>query len=573
MSAAVRIVLGGLAVALLATAGFANPAFIETTFLGESTGQLEWGPALFRALLGFHGLLCAAAALWPRAVSDAWEYRPLDDREPLETPVAHYAILAALVFFAILVRLIRIEAPLWLDEVFTLVDFGRRPLGAVLTDYSSQNQHMLYSLLMQGSMAVFGETPFALRLPAVVFGALTPVAIYTLGRRLIGLTPALAAAALVTFSYHHVWFSQNARGYTGALFFVLWSTHFWLLAQRRGGQLAWLGYVVVTVAALWTHATSIFVVAGQGAVWLGEQLRDRDWARARGALLAWVVAGSITLQLYALSLPSFFGGALEEFDKPTEWTSPFWALAEAVRGLAQALPSGLAWLGAALAIAGLAAAWLGWTGLLRIDGRAAWVMTWPAVLGAAVMLALGHNLWPRFFFFAFGFAVLIAVLGIYELVAQAAHFTGYVERARAWAPLLMVALVGASALTVPRNYFRPKQDFPAAQRYVEREAQPGEVRVSVGLAATVFSTYFAPYWANAEDYDEFSAARQNGSRTWVIYCMPVHMEAWHPRIWAEIERDFEPIVTFRGTLSGGEIYVARERGPESTPILPSVPRE
>ena len=34
----------------------------------------------------------------------------------------------------------------------------------------------------------------------------------------------LAAAGLLTVSYHHVWFSQNARAYTALLFFTLIAT-------------------------------------------------------------------------------------------------------------------------------------------------------------------------------------------------------------------------------------------------------------------------------------------------------------------------------------------------------------
>jgi uncharacterized membrane protein len=43
-------------------------------------------------------------------------------------------------------------------------------------------------------------------------------ALYLLGRAVAGPTEALFAAALMTVAYHHVWFSQNARGYSGLLF-------------------------------------------------------------------------------------------------------------------------------------------------------------------------------------------------------------------------------------------------------------------------------------------------------------------------------------------------------------------
>jgi 4-amino-4-deoxy-L-arabinose transferase-like glycosyltransferase len=85
----------------------------------------------------------------------------------------------------------------------------------------SANQHVLYATLANISVAVFGATEAAVRLPAVLFGVAAIFALYYLARILTSESEALWATALLTVMYHHIWFSQNARGWTGVVFFSL----------------------------------------------------------------------------------------------------------------------------------------------------------------------------------------------------------------------------------------------------------------------------------------------------------------------------------------------------------------
>ena len=68
----------------------------------------------------------------------------------------------------------------------------------------------------------------------VLFGLASILALYLFGRQVTSASESLLAAALLTFSYHHVWFSQNARGYTGLLFWTLLSSWLLLRALRNG---------------------------------------------------------------------------------------------------------------------------------------------------------------------------------------------------------------------------------------------------------------------------------------------------------------------------------------------------
>lgn len=145
----------------------------------------------------------------------------------LESGWVTTVLLAALITAGILLRAYQLNAGLWLDEILTLVKYARLPVGEIVTFYDSENQHFLYSLLARISLVSFGESVWALRLPAVIFGVLSIPTMYLLGCELTDRLEAMLAAALLTFSYHHVWFSQNARGYSGLLFWAILSS--WLL--------------------------------------------------------------------------------------------------------------------------------------------------------------------------------------------------------------------------------------------------------------------------------------------------------------------------------------------------------
>ena len=103
-------------------------------------------------------------------------------------------------------------------------------VGELVRTFSSPNQHLMNSLLERVTVAWFGEHDWSIRLPAVLFGIATIPAIYWLARTVMGGWQSLSVALLTAVSYHHIWFSQNARGYSSYLLFcVIATTAFWYL--------------------------------------------------------------------------------------------------------------------------------------------------------------------------------------------------------------------------------------------------------------------------------------------------------------------------------------------------------
>lgn len=554
---------------LFGTAALASGATIERALLGSASDSLSWGPALFRSLLAWHGLVFVVIGIvGARHRQGAQPVRPAKADDAPGRPRSDarvWAVLAVLTVVALALRLWRLDSCLWFDEVLTLVDFVRMPVGQILTTFPSQNQHLLFSVLAHASITTLGESAWTLRLPSVLFGVASLWALFFLGRRIVGVREALFACALMTVSYHHVWFSENARGYMGLMFFATLATWLWLEALARSGWGWWLAYAVVLSLGMSIHMTMVFVPATHAPLYAllifaprsRGYLPSRPRVSARDCgkpLLAWILAGTLTLQLYALSLPQFFQTALHEVSLPSEWTNSMWVIAESARSLTLGFGIEAVVAGGALVAAA------GWLSIARRDWVAGASIVLPALLGGATMLLLGHNLWPRFFFFSIGFALLIAVHGTMTVCRMLAGALRARESVATVAGVALTSLVIAvSTLSLPRAYALPKQDFTGARDYVERARSPEDAVVAVGLAGFAYQRYFAPNWQVAETHAELDAIRSSHPRVWLVYTLPIEVKAYRPEIWDAIQEDFEIVKVFPGTLGDGAVNVCRER--------------
>jgi hypothetical protein len=199
--------------------------------------------------------------------------------------------------------------------------------------------------------------------------------------------------------------------------------------------------------------------------------------------------------------------------------------------------------------------------MFRRQWQTAVLMVFPAVLAGGTMLLLGHNLWPRFFFFSMGFALIIAVHG--AIVVPQYVLDRLTKTQGTWGTMagtiLASLIITASAITVPRIYEHPKQDYTGAREYVETHRAPGDVVVAVGLAGVAYGRYFAPRWSVAKTQQELDAVRGANSNVWLVYTLPVEVKAYQPKVWQAIQNEFEVVKVFPGTLGGGEVFVCQQR--------------
>src|SRR6476659_711317 len=86
------------------------------------------------------------------------------------------------------------------DEAWTFLHYARVPIRVGLSTYSAPNNHLFNTLLVHLSTLIFGNAPWALRLPALIVGALLIPATYLLARVLfVDKAAAVLAAGLTAF--------------------------------------------------------------------------------------------------------------------------------------------------------------------------------------------------------------------------------------------------------------------------------------------------------------------------------------------------------------------------------------
>ena len=561
-----RIVVSLLGVAMLLFAAVISSGSYAPFLLGENAKDLAWGPTLFRVLLAFHGVLLVIFSLaWKKF--NAAEEDGIESLAKEKTSATTWIVLAALGVVALGLRLWHLNTDLWVDELLTLLDFSRQPMGQILTSFPNQNQHMLFSIMSHASIEIFGDSAWALRLPSVLLGVASVFAFFFVCRKFLSIREALLGCALMTVSYHHIWFSQNARGYMGLLLFTLLATWCWFQALDSNKWRWWLGYSASVVLGMWLHSTMAFVVAAHGLLFLtmlifpglGGQKTETSPERRVGfrPWAAWLISITVTLQLYALALPEFLAVGLHEESKDSEWTNIFWVVSESLRGLS------FGFAGFAIVLCGGVFVAFGWVSVFKKSRRLAVLMILPAILAGATMLLLGHNLWPRFFFFSMAFGLLIIVRGATELPVFIATFvTSLKERPQITAfagTALTLFIIFASLSGALRNYALPKQDYSGARKYIESHSLPGDRVIVVSLASLFYDRYLALPWQVAKNGRDLEDLQRTGVRTWLVYTLPIEVRAFRPDLWQVIERDYNVEKVFPGTLNGGEIFVCQKR--------------
>ena len=474
-----------------------------------------------------------------------------ESSRPVEPPVP-WAWLAVLTILAAVLRAIELNRGLWFDEILFLVTTVRHPLAEIVTVFPGDTQHPLYSVLARLSVLTFGEHVWSLRLPAAVFGVASVPALYFLAVSIAGRTEALLSAAFLTVSYHHIWFSQNARGYSALAFWTILSTFFLLRGMRSGSRRAYAFYAVAAALGAYTHLAMMFVIASHVLICAANAWSDGrlglSLARWKTAAQAFLLAGGLTLLFYApivIQVQKFF---MKGPSSMQAVSTPRWALLETIRGLTLGLGAG----GVLIAAAVIAAcgAW----SYYKQDRVVFALLTLPGILTLGSVMVRG-TMYPRFYFSLIGFAVMILMRGLMVLPRWIAG-PGLAAAASAG---MAAVLLAASAFSLVRNYEYPKQDFEGAIRFVDAQRAAGEPVATAGASTFPLLRYYGKPWEDVETAGQLQAILDMGRPVWVVYTFPRYLEGWSPPIADIVRKDFVVAKVFPGTVGDGDVYVAKSR--------------
>lgn len=474
-------------------------------------------------------------------------------------------LLALITAMGIILRVAGLGQDLWIDEVATLDALRESTPWQLLTTYGGANHHMLNSLLVWVSIKLMGETEWTVRLAAVFFGAATVPVMYWMGR-LARFTrgEALAGALLLALSYHHIWFSQNARGYTGYIFFSLLATGALVRVLNAPGR----RWVVLFVAASGLNFLALLpsvcvfgaqVIAAGAALWFDRSPVPGDAGRRRRVLVALAAGAAMALMVYApIGLEIL--KSLGRFAPKQVTAFPLASLAfvqEVVRGLFPGVSA--AWLvlvplPVAFVIAGTVA-------IVRQAPVLAGVLIGSHLLFAGVILVLGWPIYPRLF-------ILALPLGLLTLVALAAALERRLPDRwpvlrRSFAPAVLVAATAGLALLLPGLYRLPKQPYRLALTEAARLGGPEPLAIAVGTADRGIKYYMerepsrpiqVGYARTVGEFNKFLAGHPR-KNILLISTFNRALAIERPELWALMQKGWRRAVVCPGNLQGGEITV------------------
>jgi multisubunit Na+/H+ antiporter MnhG subunit len=479
--------------------------------------------------------------------------------------------LAGVLLLGAAARFYRLDTSLWYDEIETLLDFVRLPTGELIHSLKSNN-HMLYSLEAKAAIALFSESAWSVRLPAVLFGLASLAAVWALGRRLVGRTEALLAAFLLAISYDHVWFSQNARGYTELLFWTTCASLLFARGLAGAGWRTWILYAVCMAAASYTHLTALFLFLAHGIVYLAALALLRKpsvYARRCSALvgatewkplLGFGLGAALTLALYVpvlSQLPALVHSmTIDPSNGPGEWRHPSRTLREVADNFSTMGPLVPFILGA-----GIVTLATGAISLARKQPVITAVYLLHVPLTMLILAAINSRIWPRFFLIDIGFIYLAVVHGAFVLCGYLAgklgREEGTVRRARIFAATAVGVMTVGSLFLLARNFAYPKQDFAGAAAYVERQRGRDDAVASLGAGANLAFRLYAPQWSAVDSVAQLDTLLSSAPRTWAVAAFPKYGPP--PPVADVIARDFEIVRRLPGTLPNGDIVIYRSR--------------
>jgi 4-amino-4-deoxy-L-arabinose transferase-like glycosyltransferase len=220
---------------------------------------------------------------------------------------AAYVLLAALTLTAAALRLINIEMDaLWQNELFSIYWIRHSYTFLMTQGLVTETNPPLHFVLLKAWTGLFGTNAVSVRSLSVIASVACVPVTYMLGRELGGASVGLLGATLLAASPIQIYFADEARAYA-MLPLLVALTLLGLCRFLRGSPLSPRGdnrastqigglalYVAGGVALLYTHATSVFILASLFITMMLLFLDARlDWARIRAFLVATVVIGLI----------------------------------------------------------------------------------------------------------------------------------------------------------------------------------------------------------------------------------------------------------------------------------------
>lgn len=145
---------------------------------------------------------------------------------------------------------------IWLDEGASYF-YAQKSLLGIWDATSSGEYNPPLFYWIEHFMLLLGGTEVILRLVPAVLGILTIPLFYIIGEEFMDQNSGLIAAAIISFSPFHIFYSQEARAYTSVLFVLSLAFICYLYGRRSNKSEYWILFGFFSAVAFWMHFYSI----------------------------------------------------------------------------------------------------------------------------------------------------------------------------------------------------------------------------------------------------------------------------------------------------------------------------
>lgn len=225
------------------------------------------------------------------------------------SPLFSFFIPLCLFLLNALIKLLYLDGrDIALDEPFTIY-YSQQTLGEIIDMLHSENNPPLHFFLLHFWIKFFGIGAWSVRMPSLIFSALTAPVIYRIGQRFISARAGVIAALIFTLSTMHIYFSHEARVYTLFVLLASLSLYYFLcIAREPGRKKYYILLFIVNLLLIYAHYFGFFVLMMEVISLLIIRDRKRAWKGIAAVMAALAVAYSPILFIFIHRIHASVGG-------------------------------------------------------------------------------------------------------------------------------------------------------------------------------------------------------------------------------------------------------------------------
>lgn len=402
-------------------------------------------------------------------------------------------IFIPIFLLGVLLRLFNLgRDSLWLDE---LVSFQIASKPTFIEVYSAallDNHPPLHYLLLH-IMTYFGESEFILRFPSAVFGILTIPVAYKLGEYYFGKSEGLISAFLLSISYFHIRYSQEARMYAQLLFFSALSLYFFSRAIKENQNRLWIAFIFTTALGIYSHYFALLLIPSYISFLIIVKFWDLNLSLQLRKFLLSLIGIAI------ISLPLAFGFYITIMHK-TAPEAAKWGVKPSLEFIPMifgSLSSGYLNLPIFILLfaAGVISTWKNRENVILL-------ITWifiPCILSIVIAFLIFFQLrYLIFLLIAYLMVVSRGITSILNLVIENREVKGKRKIARTGAGrkklvilFILAIIVGGSSPSLANYYLYPnRDDWKGVASYLNEHTYEGDVIISLLLSHNLPFQYY-----------------------------------------------------------------------------------